>query len=121
MGIYGYLKEGTPFNQIFPDGRVPLQSIFSAIPREEVAPPCYWVNGSKLTNSQTEELARLLYQQWSPELPSLEEAIAYIRKGLPLNTDWFKSVTTDNLFFLGDEGDDIDEFVEQDLYELDEA
>ncbi|MGL4622045.1 MAG: hypothetical protein ACRCZS_23800 [Chroococcidiopsis sp.] len=114
----GYLKDNTPFNHIFPDGKVPLCSIFSAIPREKGAPPCYWVDGSKLTPHQIEELAKLLYPIWQNEMKSLEEAREYVSKELPLKADWFSSRSTDSLFFLGDEGDGVDEAIEQEEYDF---
>jgi hypothetical protein len=114
----GYLKDNTPFAHVFPDGKVHLVSMFPAIPREKGAPPCYWVDGSKLTPSQIEELAKMLYQMWKAECKSLDEAREYVSKELPLNTEWFTSRSTDSLFFLGDEGDGIDEEIEQEEYDF---
>lgn len=107
MSSWGYLKNDTPFNHLFPDGKVPLVSIFQAIPREEGAPPCYWVDGSRLSEHQIEELSKMLYQMWQPECQSLESAIAYVRGQLPLNAEWFNGVATDSMFFLDDELDEI--------------
>lgn len=114
---WGDLKPDTPYNHIFPDGKVPLCSIFSAIPREKGAPPCYWVDGSKLNKYQIEELAKMLYAIWTHEIKSLDEAREYVSKELPLKTDWFAGASTDSLFFLGDEGDGLDEAIEREEYD----
>jgi hypothetical protein len=86
---WGHLKENTPFNEIFPDRRVPLRSIFSIIPREQGSPPCYIIDADFLTQEQISSLAQQLFELWRPECESIEQARDYIRQGLPLKTDWF--------------------------------
>lgn len=88
------LKTDTPFNEFFPDGRVPIVSPISIQPVDELAPFCYLVDGSKLSFSQAQGLANQLWQKWHPECESLEEAIHYIQEGLPLDCNWFIGVTT---------------------------
>jgi hypothetical protein len=97
MSSWGYLKADTPFAAIFPDGRVPLQSIMAIIPREEGAPRCYVVDGAQLTDQQVERLAARLYEIWRPECESAEQAAAYIQGGLPLRADYFSTVGTDDI------------------------
>lgn len=88
------LKPGTPFNHLFPDGRVPIRSLLPITLRETGSPLCYMVPGSLLTEEQLRGLAELIWHQWQPECQSLEQAVEYIRKdALPLRTDWFDGVT----------------------------
>lgn len=94
-----YLKENTPFSKIFPDGIVPIISIFPIIPREIGSPECYVVQPAALSAKQIEDLAVKLLEYWPTECLTLDEAIAYIRKGLPLRTDWFNSCSTSDPWF----------------------
>ena len=88
---YAYLKPGSPFDHIFPGGRVPIRSPLQIVPRETGAPLCYLVPGDRLTEAQIAQLAALLFEQWRPECASVEEAAAYIRSdALPLRVDWFQ-------------------------------
>lgn len=83
------LKPETPFNHLFPDGRVPIRSPLSIIPREEGCPLCYLVPGNQLTDEQIHGLAEILHQTWSGEA-TLPELVEYIRQdALPLKTEWF--------------------------------
>lgn len=86
------LKPDTPFDNLFPDGRVPIVSPIPMQPQDKSAPRCYLVDYSKLDHDQIRELANLLLRQWHPR--SAEEAIAYIKEGLPLSCEWFEGVTT---------------------------
>lgn len=88
------LKPNTPFNALFPDGRVPVVSPIPMQPRDESAPFCYLLDSAILTEAQIEGLAALLYPQWQPECESPEAAVAYIREGLPIKTDWFSGFTS---------------------------
>jgi hypothetical protein len=90
MRTIAHLKENTPFDEFFPDGAVPIVSIFPIIPREAGSPQCYVVNAKELTDQQINGLAAKLLEYWPTECLSLDEAIAYVRKGLPLNTEWFR-------------------------------
>jgi hypothetical protein len=101
MKTIAYLKEDTPFNELFLDGKVPIISIFPIIPREEGCPPCYIVNANELTEQQINGLATKLLEYWPTECLSLDEAIAYVRKGLPLKTEWFDGCSTSDpgIFF----------------------
>lgn len=92
---WGQLAPLTPFAAIFPDGRVPLQSIFAITPREPGSPPCYLVAVVHLTDAQIQALADLLWRQWRPECTSAAEAAQYIRsEGLPMRATWFQGLTT---------------------------
>lgn len=91
---WGYLKENTPFNEIFPDRSVPLRSIFPMIPREQGSPLCYIINADFLTQEQISSLAQQLFELWRPECQSLEQAKDYIRHGLPIKTNWFNGAGT---------------------------
>ena len=91
---WAYLKEKTPFNEIFPDHLVPICSIFSIIPREEGSPPCYIVDAQFLSDEQVDRLAQLLFEMWQPECESLAQAKEYIQQGLPLKVDWFSGAGT---------------------------
>ena len=95
---WGYLKPNSPFTHIFPEGSVPLVSLFPIIPREEGCPPCYLVKGRALTDAQVEALAQLLAQR-DPNTAGypLEELKAYIRQDLPLKTEWFSGVGTSDV------------------------
>jgi hypothetical protein len=95
------LKTDTPFNQFFPDGKVPLKSIVPMKPRDEDSPVCYLVDGSKLTDAQIDGLAEMLLPMWAPECATKEQAVEYIRDGLPLKCEWFSGVTsTDHKVFM---------------------
>lgn len=91
------LRPDTPFSSLFPDRQVPIRSVIPIVPREEGAPPCYMVEGNLLADEQLRALAGLLLEMWSPECESIDQAIAYIRDGLPLRCEWFNSVTTTNI------------------------
>lgn len=91
---WAYLKENTPFNDIFPNRLVPIRSIFPIIPREYGAPPCYVVEGRFLSDEQIDQLAQRLFELWRPECESLRVAKEYIGGGLPLKTDWFNGAGT---------------------------
>lgn len=95
MSSWAYLKEDAPFNQFFPGGQVPIQSIVPIIPREVGAPPCYVVMGNQLADWQLRGLGEMLLNQWGGECKGLGEAIAYIRNGLPLRCSWFSGCGTD--------------------------
>lgn len=98
---WGHLVDGSPFAAAFPDGRVPLISIWPMTPREAGAPSCYLVDSARLTDDQVDILAAQLYQQWQPECASVEDAAAYIRvQGLPLRTTWFTTVGTTRMGLL---------------------
>lgn len=86
---WAYLKEDTPFNEIFPTRSVPIRSIFPIIPREAGSPPCYVVDPEFLTSDQINQLAEQLFYLWQPECESLQMAKDYISQGLPLKCDWF--------------------------------
>lgn len=88
------LREGTPFAPLFPDGKVPIVSLISVKPDDEVAPLCYEVDVNLLSAEQVDGLAELLWLQWQPECSSKNEAAAYIREGLPIGCGWFIGVTT---------------------------
>jgi hypothetical protein len=94
---WGVLLEGTPFASAFPDRRVPLRSPWPIVPREEGAPRCYIVEGRLLSEQQVSALAHSLLEQWGDECSGLDEAIAYVRSGLPLRTTWFSVVGTSRM------------------------
>lgn len=112
---WAYLREGTPFKEIFPTRRVPLKSPLPIVPREEGSPPCFIVDPAFLSADQIDSLAQMLFELWKPECKSFEQASDYIRQGLPLRTDWFNSVGSSSpaiLFGLMDDqlaGDEEDE------------
>lgn len=106
------LKPETPFNQLFPDGKVPIQTIVPMRPRDEHSPLCYLVDGSKLTPEQIDGLAEMLLPMWSPECASKEQAVEYIRDGLPLKCEWFSGITSTDakvLMALVDDREDYDD------------
>ena len=118
------LKPETPFNHLFPDGRVPIRSILPIIPREEGAPRCYLVPGDKLTAEQIMGLAQIIWRQWHPECQTLEQAIAYIRDdALPLKTDWFTSISgidQGTMIALAEFGEELRSLFDEDWDELDD-
>lgn len=97
MKTWGHLIEDSPFREIFPDGRVPLRSCLPMIPREANAPSCYLVDAKYLSEEQITNLAHKLYEIWEPECPSVAFAADYIRGGLPLKCDHFRSVSSTDL------------------------
>lgn len=98
---WAQLAPNTPYAGIFPDGRVPLQSILPITPREAGAPLCYLVDVTQLTESQIWALAEALWRQWRPECTSAGEAVRYMRaEGLPMRAAWFDSITTTRLALL---------------------
>lgn len=112
------LKTDTPFDQFFPDGKVPLLTVVPIRPRDENSPPCYLVDGSKLTAEQIDGLAEMLLPMWSPECASKEQAVAYIRDGLPLKCEWFRGVvSTDPKVFMALMDDFTDHRRDEDDYE----
>lgn len=101
------LKPDTPFNRIFPDGRVPIASIVPIIPRDENGPPSYLADPAHLTERQINSLAEMLQQQWD-ECETIEQAIEYIKGGLPLRKDWFEGISSTDPLLLMDFADFID-------------
>jgi hypothetical protein len=91
------LKEGTPYNLIFPEKSIPVISILPTLIGEQ---ECYIVNSKQLMPEQIQALAKLLLNN-GQGVPSIEAAIAYIHEGLPMKIDWFNSVSTNNpgIFF----------------------
>lgn len=103
----GHLNSDTPFNHIF-GNQVPIRSIIPIRPRDENAPLCYVVDAKHLSTEQIGQLAQMLYEMWQPECKSIAEAIAYIQDGLPLNCEYFSSVSCSDpgfFFTLIDNGD----------------
>lgn len=97
----GHLNPETPYAHIFPDGHVPLTSIWPMVPREIGAPTCYLLDVSELTDEQIADLALMVYERWKPEVASVEDAVAYIlNPGLPLETKWFSGAATNRLALL---------------------
>lgn len=97
---YGCLKTDCHFRQIFSTGIVPLQSLDPSTPRHPEAPPCYVVDSNRLSEDQIKSLAKLILEIWHSECKDLNEAIAYVKTGLPLNTKWFSGVGTDYKWLL---------------------
>lgn len=89
---YATLKDATPFDEIFPDKKVPIISLVPKIPQID-APPCYVLDTTSLNVKQIKKLAKLLCQTWK-ECTSLKMATQYIETGLPIRCDWFSGVTT---------------------------
>ena len=116
METWAELKPDTPFNQIFPDSKVPIKSIVPIIPDSEGSPPCYVIDAAFLSEDQIKELALGLYQTWRPKCTSVAMAIDYIRRGLPLSCEHFSGVATTNpavLAMLLD--DDFDDYEDEEL------
>ncbi len=123
---WAYLREGTPFDDVFPDRMVPIRSILPIIPRERGCPPCYIVDAQFLSHEQIDRLAQQLFELWRPECESLQHAKEYIANGLPLKTDWFNGCGTSSpavLFgLMHDEGfgnEDYEDDYEDEDYEDD--
>lgn len=121
---WAWLKDETPFNEIFPNRQVPIVSIFPIIPRELGSPPCYVVDAKFLSLEQIDRLAQRLFEMWRPECASLEQARKYIFQGLPLKTDWFNGAGSSSpaiLFgLMHDEGfgpNEEDELLRQDEWD----
>ncbi|MEH1810894.1 MAG: hypothetical protein V7K26_00135 [Nostoc sp.] len=89
---YGILKDDTPFNQLFPENKVPIISLIPVPPTPE-ALPCYTVDSQYLSKKQIKELAMLLYEH-RKDCTSFKMAIEVVREGLPLNHNWFCGVET---------------------------
>ncbi|MEH2236012.1 hypothetical protein [Nostoc sp.] len=89
---YGFLKDNTPFNWLFPDNKVPIISLVPVRLTPE-APPCYVVDSQYLTKKQIKELAILLFQELE-NCTSFKMAIQIVKGGLPLTHTWFSGVET---------------------------
>lgn len=87
------LKPETPFSEIFHDRRVPIKSIVPILAGSETGPACYLVDPVHLADDQTAALAAMLVEQ-NPDCKTLEQAIAYIREGLPVRTSWFEGISS---------------------------
>jgi hypothetical protein len=85
----GFLKEDTPYQHIFLDGKIPLISIFPCRPSED-KPLSYVVNSGLLTSLQKELLARLLNSS-NPDRTH-EECLSVVARGIAIDTKWFRSV-----------------------------
>ena len=100
MTCWAYLKPESPFYSLFPEGRVIIRSIVPMIPREVGCPPCYVLKAESLSDRQIQELAWRVYDMWQPECESIDQAIEYVRQGLPLKTSWFNGCSTDDYFYV---------------------
>ncbi|BAZ50530.1 hypothetical protein NIES4103_31460 [Nostoc sp. NIES-4103] len=84
----GLLKEITPFNYIFPDGKVPLISIYPCRPNES-EPLCFYIDGELLTDIQIEALS-FMWLKHNPD-KSYEEAYTFIRMGYPIVEEFIRA------------------------------
>lgn len=88
---YANLKPETPFNRLFPDGRVPVSHPLPIKPTDE-APVCWQIDGKQLTEGQLQGLAEMMSEK-IPEM-SLEDIKAEIlSNGLPMNQAYFTGVS----------------------------
>lgn len=94
---WAHLNENTPFNHLFPSGVVPVQSIFPIVPGKEGNPPCYLVDARFLSECQIQGLASMILAQDHSPITDEQEAIAYIKSGLPVQTKWFCGFGTSNV------------------------
>jgi len=87
---YANLKADTPFNHLFPDGKVPIAHPLPIKPNND-APVCWQIDGRQLTELQLQELAEMMALK-IPEM-SIEEIKAEIlSNGLPMNQKHFTGV-----------------------------
>lgn len=100
MACWATCKRESEFYVIFGGERVPIKSIVPIIPREKSSPPCYVVLVKELEVSQANTSAEILFQQWSPECQSIEQAKQYILEGLPLKTSHFTGCSSDDYFMM---------------------
>jgi hypothetical protein len=94
VGVYGFLKADTPFAEIFPQRIVPLTSTKPVVISNSQAPPCFIVDGEKLSALQITQLGRLILRVWGTQCQNLDDARSYVKTGLPLASDWFLRVET---------------------------
>jgi hypothetical protein len=87
------LKPNTPFASVFADGQVPIVSIVPGQPGG-IGPLSYLVDPAFLSEEQIAALAEMLWESWYPKPANRDDAIGYIRNGLPLNVNWFQGATT---------------------------
>lgn len=96
MANWVYIKSDSYLYPVFGNRPIKVDSLIPAIPREEGAPPCYWVLVADLSDTEMLQMSLLLYEQWKPECKSIAEAEAYIRqKNLPLAVVHTKGCMTD--------------------------
>lgn len=93
----GILKEITPYNHIFRNGRVPLISIYPCRPCE-YKPPCLYIDGEILSDIQIEALTWLYFNENLDK--SYEDAYVAIRMGYPIEEEFFQArfLTTDGWY-----------------------
>lgn len=89
MAIYGILKEDTPFNDIFPDGKVPLAAIDTISPVIADTPRLYLVEAKALNLEQTLKLGILTFKMHGERFSSLDEAIEAVKKDFGMDCKWF--------------------------------
>lgn len=89
----GFLKRESPLRELFPEGKVPLVTLVPMQPNPS-APLCYLFDAKVLPEDRLHALAKRLFKQWQPEMQSVEEAVKYIREGLPIACDHFSGAQT---------------------------
>jgi hypothetical protein len=93
ISVLGILKQDAePLRTIFPSGTVPLVHL-TAFQPQQLAPPCYLMDSSLVGEDQMVAIAVWLKDSNPNELATVEDAIAYIRQGLPLKCEWFDHTT----------------------------
>jgi hypothetical protein len=92
----GQLKPDNELLTIFPDGFVPIVSIFpTRISGADDRSIFYMLNHAACTDQQIQALAHSLFLKHE-DCESIESAIAYIKTGLPINCNHFSSVSSNN-------------------------
>ena len=91
LPTWGHMDQASPFLKFFPDGMVPLESLWPiSVMRNGVTRQCYIIDWRYLTDDQLAGLAVELTQVWKPEITTVEEAVQYIcETGLPMQVCWF--------------------------------
>ena len=95
MAYTAHLKPDSFLWEFFPNGEVPIESVFPITPKNKKAPPCLKIDTKRLTGDQIEGLALELYQTWKQDM-DLDYARTYVKTGLPISMDNFCGYSTDH-------------------------
>lgn len=102
LHTFAQLLPGTPYNGVFPSGRVPLVHAepFGAGDKHTHIEPCFLVDASKLNEGQIQAMVCLLFEKWK-ENPDMTRSVAeeQIRQNFPMSANWFEWVHVEASLF----------------------
>ena len=98
MSCWAKVKPESEFYPIFGDIQVPILSLVPFTPRGIGCPLCYMVLCEQLPVEMVDRIAQKLFNAWQSECNSYELARNYILKGLPMKTNHFQNVFSDDYY-----------------------